>query len=350
MRSMKAAVLHALGDLRIEEVGIPKIEKSDDVIVRVRSVGICGSDVHRIMTTGTYRYPLIPGHEFSGQAYETGKDVTGINAGDRVVAVPIKPCFVCDACQKGHYGQCADYDYIGSRCDGAFAEYVRVPARNIIRIPDSITYQEAAVVEPSAVSLHGICKVKVESGDTVIVFGCGVIGLLIMQLAKIMGAANIIAVDILQEKLEYAHSIAGAVTVNANEADPIQRIMDITGNKGGDLAIETAGVCATQVQCLNAVKESGRVLYLGTAHKEITFPPEVFEKLVRKEYTVTGAWNSYSAPFPGREWKTILQYIQDKRLNVKDIITHQCDLTELPEMITKMLKNSIIYGKVLINF
>jgi len=136
---MKAAVLHAPGDLRMEQVPVPSV-KADYVLMKVKAAGICGSDIDRVMKTGTYHFPTIPGHEFCGEIARTGTGVLNWKPGDRAVAAPIMPCYSCSSCQEGNYGQCDNYNYLGSRTDGGFAEYVAVPESNLIRLPDSISY------------------------------------------------------------------------------------------------------------------------------------------------------------------------------------------------------------------
>jgi len=346
---MKAAVLYAPADMRIEEVAVPAIETDDDVLVQVKAVGICGSDIDRIMHTGTYSFPTIPGHEFCGVVEEAGDCSTEFAKGDRVVVAPILPCFKCDSCVLGNYGQCDNYSYLGSRTDGGMAEYVVAPKRNLIRMPDSMSFEEGASVEPAAVTLHGMRQVKIEAGDCVAVFGCGTIGLFAVQFAEIMGATKIIAVDIDETKLDFASKFGASFCINANEVDPVEKIKQLTDNKGTDVVIETAGSNITQEQSLRTAKKKGRVLMLGTAHKDVVLPPETFERIVRYELIVTGAWNSYSAPFPGIEWQAVMDYVKSERLDILSGITQRISLEEIPEMIARMAKRDFLFNKVVIN-
>lgn len=346
-RMMTAAVLHAPADLRIEKVPIPAIS-GKEVLIRVKAAGICGSDLSRVMHTGTYTFPTIPGHEFCGIVECVGPDVTGFAEGDRVVVAPILPCFTCESCRQGHYGQCESYNYIGSRTDGAFAEYVKAPAANLIRLPDSIDYEEGAAIEPAAVTLHGMMKAGGCAKDTVAVLGCGTIGLFAIQLARILGACHVIAVDIDTEKLATAHTVGADSLINALDKDVVKTILASTGNKGADVAVETAGVPTTQEQCLRIAKKHGFVLYLGTAHRDVVFPPSSFEKIIRNELTIAGAWNSYSAPFPGSEWHAIIQYILDGRLKVKPLMSHTFKLEELPDAIRNMYERKYPFHKAIV--
>lgn len=346
--TMMAAVLYAPGDLKVEKVPLPKLDDEKNVLVKVMAVGVCGSDLDRVMKTGTYSFPTIPGHEFAGIIEKTNND-SKFKKGDRVVVAPLIPCFKCEYCQQGYFGQCKDYDFIGSRCDGAFAEYVAVPERNILKIPENVSFTEGATIEPAAVSLHGMRKIGVNVGDNVLVLGCGAIGLFAIQFAKIMGATNVIAVDIEDEKLELARKVGADITINSKIKDAVNEIMILTGD-GVDLTVETAGVAATQEQSLRTTKKQGRVLYLGTAHKEVVFPPQSFEKILRNEIKIVGSWNSYSGPYPGTEWTACIDYISQKRLDCKSLVTHEMKLESAFETIQKMQQRSFSFTKVVFSF
>lgn len=346
---MMGAVLHAPGDLRIEQVAKPVIGKdSDEVLVKVEAAGICGSDLDRVMVTGTYHFPTIPGHEFCGVVEEVGDQVNAFRPGSRVLVSPILPCGHCSSCQEGNYGQCDHYNYLGSRTDGGFAQYVKVPEKNLIHLPDEISFIEGAAAEPAAVTLHGIMRLNFRPGDCAVVLGCGTIGLFAIQFAKIMGAASVIAVDIDDQKLELARKAGARYTINGTSSSVIDEVKKYTFDKGADIVIETAGTSRTQVQSIEICKKHGQVLYLGTAHRDVVIPPEVFEYIVRNEVTITGSWNSYSAPFPGREWQAVLEFIQEGRLDLKSFITHEYPLQCAPKVIKEMKDRKFMFNKVVL--
>lgn len=344
---MKAAVLYAPGDLRVVEVPIPDKIGSDEVLIKVRAAGICGSDLDRVMKAGTYSFPTIPGHEFCGEVEETGCNVSSFKKGDRVVVVPILPCFLCEFCQQGNYGLCSDYNYLGSRTDGGFAQYVKVPSKNIIEMPETISFVEGAVVEPASVALHGVNKADIKAGDTVAVLGCGTIGLFAIQFVKLLGAGKVIATDISHEKLEIAKILGADLCIDVAENDVVQSIMDITGNKGVNVAIETAGINQTQEQCLCIAKKQGRIVYFGTAHRDVVIRADIFESIVRNELKITGSWNSYSAPFPGMEWKVTLDFIAAGKLKLLPLISHTFDLYDAPKVFKDMTERKYIFNKVI---
>lgn len=344
---MKAALLYAPGDLRVENVPVPEGLAPDEALIKVRAAGICGSDLDRVMKTGTYQFPTIPGHEFCGEVAGAGAAGSEFAVGDKVVVAPIIPCYQCEFCQGGRFGQCNHYNYLGSRTHGAFAQYVKAPLKNLLRMPEGISFREGATVEPASVTLHGMRKVGVETGDAVAVLGCGAIGLFAVQFAKIMGATRVIAVDVVAAKLDLAAQSGADICLNAATVDPVAAIRDLTAGRGVNVAVETAGVHVTQEQCLRIAKKLGRVLYLGTAHQAVTIPPQSFEAIVRNELTIVGAWNSFSAPFPGVEWQATLEFIQAGRLKIEPLITHTFPLDKAAEVFKDLYARKYFFNKVI---
>ncbi len=347
MDKMNSATLFAPGDLRYVQVDKPEIKNSNDVLVRIKSAGICGSDLDRVLFKGTYHFPTIPGHEFSGVVEDAGEAVTTVIPGSRVVVAPMIPCMNCANCAKGNYGQCVNYDFIGSRRDGAFTEYVIVPERNILVMPDEVSFDEGAIVEPAAVTLHGMKKVGINPGDFVAVLGCGPIGQIAIQLARIMGATKIAAVDVVEGKLTEAKGIGADYIINSMKDDPVKILKELTGGNMADVVIETAGSPITQEQCFRAGANLGRVLFLGTAHKDINIPAESFEMMVRGELSMVGSWNSYSAPFPGVEWRSILEYLASGLLNLKALISHRFPMEQAPLVFGRLKNREFAYNKIL---
>ncbi|MCL1897126.1 MAG: alcohol dehydrogenase catalytic domain-containing protein, partial [Clostridiales bacterium] len=209
---MKALNLYDIGDLRYEEAPMPEPE-ADEVLLKVLAAGICGSDVPRVFSTGTYYFPTIPGHEFAGEIVAAGTDVSRSLIGKRAAVFPLLPCFACDACKGENYASCQNYDYYGSRRDGAFAEYIAVKAWNLVLIPENVPTVWAAMTEPCAVAVHAVGEADVRKNDTVCIFGAGAIGLIIAQLARGMDA-RVILLDIDDEKLAFATHLGFSNTLN----------------------------------------------------------------------------------------------------------------------------------------
>jgi L-iditol 2-dehydrogenase len=344
--SMTAAVLHKPGDLRYEKTGIPEISDGE-VLIRVRAAGNCGSDLKRIMVEGTYHFPCIPGHEFSGEVAETGKSVNGLKAGDRVTAAPLIPCMKCEWCMQGQYNMCDDYDYIGSRSDGAFAEYVKVPAANVVRLPARVDFEDGAATDPAAVALHAIRRAGgVHAGETVAVLGAGPIGMLACQWVRALGAGKVIATDVFEEKLKVARDLGADVTVDARRSDVVNRIMEETGGRGADLLMETAGSLDTHIQALLAARKRGRIILIGRAYRDMLMPDEVFTKVFRRELVVYGAVNS-NFSLHDHEWKTTVDYMASGKIVIKPLISHRLPMSAIGETFRKMHNGEIMYNKII---
>ena len=188
---MDALVLHGIGDLREEQVGVPE-PKVGEVRVKIGYCGVCGSDIPRCFVKGTYHFPTVPGHEFAGIIDALGEGVDGFEVGQPVAVFPLLWCGKCEACERKAYAQCSDYDYLGSRSDGAFADYVTAPTANLIPVPDGVSLREAAMAEPAAVARHAVQRAgEMKDGESVAVFGAGPIGLMVAQWARAAGGDTI---------------------------------------------------------------------------------------------------------------------------------------------------------------
>lgn len=343
IEKMKAFVLEAPGVFKLKnDVPIP-IPKKNEVLLRVKAVGICGSDIPRIMITGAYRHPLIPGHEFSGEVVSLGENVEEDLVGMRAAVYPLIPCNSCQWCKKGLYNLCDNYDYMGSRRDGAFAEYVCVPISNLVRIPEKVPFEYAALTEPAAVAFHGLKNARLKKGDNVVIFGAGPIGLILCQIAKLLGASSIWIIDIINQKLEIAKKYDWAETINASEENIIEEIYSKLPN-GADLVIDTSGTSNALHQAISITRKHGRLLLIGNPHGDIRILQQPFERILRHELRLIGTWNSIMY----NEWKQILQWMMSGEINVEPIITHRISLDELPDIIQLMHERKIIYGKVLV--
>ncbi len=344
---MKAAVLHAPGDLRCEEVPVPEID-AGEVLVRVMAAGICGSDIGRVMVTGTYRFPTVPGHEFSGRVEKVGSKVRGLSSGDKVAVAPLMPCFRCEWCQAGKFSLCDSYDFLGSRSDGAFAEYVKAPARNVLKVPDDVSYEVAATIEPAAIILHGIHKLNISVGDAVAVVGCGALGYFALQFAKLSGAQPLIAIDVDEDKLELARRVGADICINPSREDAVQAVRAATGGRGVAVALECAGSAPGRDLSILVTAKQGTIMLYGTAYGDVTIAEKAFARMVREELVVIGSWNSYSLPFPGKEWFDIIELLRTNRLLVEPLITHRAGLDEAPSIFKRLKQRTFgPYHKIL---
>ena len=345
---MKAGVLHSQQDIRYEEVPDPKI-KSNEVLVKMRAVGICGSDIPRVLGESAHYYPIVLGHEFSGDVVKVGSDVDSVKTGDRVAGVPLIPCHVCSDCKKGNYSQCKNYTFIGSRIQGAFAQYVAVPENNVVKFDNSVTYEQGAFFEPSTVALHGIYCTDYKGGEDVAILGGGTIGLFAAQWAKIFGAKRVFVFDISEERLNLAKKLGVDVTINTGLKNFMDEPMNMTDGKGFGYIFETAGLNITMNMAFSLAAKKAGVCFVGTSARDLTFTAETFEKMNRKEFKLTGSWMSYSAPFPGKEWDLTAKYFADGRLKFADeLIYKQMPLANISDAFDLFKEPGQVKGKILL--
>lgn len=331
---MKALVVEGPQKLIYKDVPVPRIN-ADEVLVRVKACGICGSDIARVRDGGVHFFPIIVGHEFSGVVVQTGNDVKNVSLGDHVSAAPLLPCGSCESCLSGHPAMCNSYSFIGSRQNGAMAEYVAVPSKNILQLPKDMEFDKAACIEPLTVAIHGVERAGLlRSGSSAVVYGCGTIGVLTVQCLLAKGIKKIIAIDIDEHKLQLVKNMGVNDIINSSKID-VEKYFQEEGK--ADYVYETAGVNSLQSQILKLVKKNGRVVYIGTAQKDVTIPAKSFELILRGELNVTGSWMSYSSPFPGKEWSAAIEYLNSGIVDVSKIITHRFPLEAGYEAFLTML-------------
>ena len=346
---MKAGVVHAKEDLRYEEIEKPKAEPGK-VIVKVKYTGICGSDVPRVNGDACHYYPNVLGHEFSGVIDEVGPGVTNVKPGDRVAGMPLVPCMECEDCQRGDYSLCKHYSFIGSREFGSFAEYVSVPEKNVVKIGDSVDFIKGAFFEPATVALHGLERTGYKGGKTVAILGGGTIGIMTMQWAKIFGAKKTVVFDIVDERLDLAKRLGADAGINTKNEDFMDQAMELTGGRGFDYVYETAGNTITMKMAFKLAANKAGLCFIGTPTRELTFTVDEWENMNRKEFTLTGSWMSYSAPFPGHEWELTAHYFGTGELKFDDSFIYKIvPLSNIAEAFTWFKTPGLVKGKVLID-
>lgn len=346
---MKAGVVHAREDIRYEEIEKPSV-KPGKVLVKVKYTGICGSDVPRVNGDACHYFPNVLGHEFSGIVEEVGVGVTSVRPGDRVAGIPLVPCMKCEDCQKGNYSLCKHYSFIGSREFGSFTEYVVVPEYNVCRFSEEVSFEEGALFEPATVALHGLERLDYRGGRTVAVLGGGTIGMFVMQWAKIYGAGKVVVFDIADERLKLGKRLGADAGINTLEPDFMEKAMALTNGKGFDYVYETAGNATTMKMAFRLAANKAQVCFVGTPTKELVFSVEDWENINRKEFTLTGSWMSYSAPFPGHEWSTVAHCFQTGELKMDDsFIFRKMPLKDIAEAFELYQTPGAVKGKILID-
>ena len=325
--TMKAAVLHAVNDLRYEDVQMPEF-KEGEVLLKVKAAGVCGSDIPRIFTKGTYHFPTIPGHEFAGQIVAGDPELVGRKA----AVFPLLPCRKCAACEVGEFANCSDYDYYGSRRDGAFAEYIAIDKRNLILMDDSVSYEAASMMEPGAVARCAIRKCEIKLGDTVVIFGAGPIGLIAAQWAKVAGAGLVRIVDISPEKIEFAKKFGF-------------ELYDSERDGKADCVIEGTGVTPGLNNCIDAVKSHGTIVLMGNPAHDMTIKQSVYSQILRKEVTLKGTWNS-SYNQVVNDWYATADAMKNGTVKYEELITHKFPLEKCHEALEMMRDKKEFFTKV----
>lgn len=345
---MKAYVLREINGFHLEDVEEP-IVKDNEVLVAVKAAGICGSDIPRIYQTGTYSYPLIPGHEFSGVVEKLGKNVDKAWLGQRVGVFPLIPCKSCIPCQTKQYEMCRHYSYIGSRKDGAFAEYVAVPAENLIQLPESVTFEEAAMFEPMSVAVHSMRRVVPKASDTVAVCGLGTIGLLLVMFLLEAGVQNILVIGNkeFQKKTILKMGLSETSYCDCREFDATQWIMEKTDGNGVDVFFECVGKNETFTQAVNLTAPAGKIMLVGNPYSDMNLEKSVYWKILRNQLTVTGTWNSTFTHEKNDDWHYVLERLVDKRIGPAELISHRFSLEQLEQGFHIMRDKSEDYVKVM---
>jgi L-iditol 2-dehydrogenase len=286
----------------------------------------------------------------SGVVAEVGEGTRGFAAGDRVVAFPLLWCGSCAACELGVYARCTDYDYLGSRRDGGFGEYVVAPVRNLLRLPPEVPLDLAALAEPAAVALHALRRCdRTVVGQTVVVFGAGPIGILVAQWAGLMGAARVIMFDPVDARRELALRCGADLALDPRQDPARERVGALTAGNGAPVCIEAAGVPSALTAACECVAPGGVVVLLGNPSSDATLPRALLSRLLRTEATLVGVWNStYSHMAPGDDWTTAVGAMGARALDPGALITGRVALDDACEVLDSLRSGRSPHMKVLI--
>ena len=347
MSTMKANVLHAVGDLRFEEVAMPVL-KPGEVLVKVRACGICGSDVPRVFQNGTYHFPTIPGHEFAGEVVDAYDEANKKLIGTRAAIFPLIPCMECNSCKQGKYEMCTHYNYLGSRCDGGFAQYVAAPVWNLAPIPDNVPFEQAAMCEPISVALHALRQTNIQLGDKVVIYGPGTIGGLIAQWCRAWGATKVMLVGNNSSNFDTVKKVGFDLICNSDETDPVAWVKEQTDGNGADVAIEAVGCAATFCSCLLSARPGGTVLAVGNPHGDYLLPRDTYWQILRKQLTIHGTWNSGFNASDKNDWLTAIDAMANGLIDADTLITHRFPLENTLTGLELMRDNKEPFCKVMI--
>ena len=307
----------------------------DDVLVRIKASGICGSDVHGFTgKTGRRLPPLIMGHEAAGVVEKMGKNVEGFAKGDRVCFDSTVYCNKCEACVNGRYNHCEKRQVLGVsvpsfKRHGAFAEYIAVPSWIVFKIPDELSFVNAALLEPASIGTHAANRAPITADDTVVVIGAGTIGLFILQGARLRGAAKIIVADINEFRLDLARRLGADIVVNPLESDVRQIVLAETQDKGADVTIEAVGYAKTFADAVALAKVGGYVVAVGNLEKEAEFDLQQF---IARELTFTGSYASSG------EFSQCIDLVASGKINVEPLISDVVPLRDGAAAFQRLLK------------
>ena len=319
---MKAAVFLAVGKWQVEQR--PDLSAgAGQVLIEVEAAGVCRTDTHIFRGEFPARFPIIPGHEFSGIVRQVGPGVTALSPGQRVSVDPVIACGWCEYCRRSKPHFCRNFTALGVDIDGGFAAQCLVPAINAYPVHQGVSAEQAALAEPVACCIHGLELAAPEAGDCVAILGSGWIGLLMVQLALIHGAGRVVVSERLAQRRELAAALGAHAVVDASAPDSEQRLRDECGG-GADLVIECVGAAETNRQAIALARDGGCVLVFGVAPPEAEITVRPYE-IYRRELRVIGA---FSTP---RKHAAALSLLAGKRLKVEPMITHRFGLDRLGE-------------------
>lgn len=376
---MHAQVLESVGNITYKEVPKPMLSFGD-VLVEVKAAGICGSDIPRIYTNGAHNMPLIPGHEFAGKVV----CAPGVGAkwmGKRVGVFPLIPCHNCPQCLEKKYEMCKHYDYLGSRSDGAYADFVKVPRWNLIELPDNVSYEVAAMLEPMAVALHAIRQAGLdinpadgqgqsiaslenvdnkENADTpnftdvhqpkALVIGLGTIGLFVCMHLSAMGIETY-AIGNKDYQKDQALSIGldeEHIKIGKDVEANTSWIYERTDGNYADFVFECVGRQETLVEALESAKPAGTVVTVGNPFSDMTLPRDTYWKILRSQLTLCGTWNSSFTHEDHDDWNTVIRMLSEGLIHPENLISHRFPLEDLTKGLEIMRDKTEPYTKVMI--
>ena len=329
---MKSLLLSSYNNLEIAEMPVPAVG-AGEVLVRVEACGICGSDVHGYDGGSGRRIPpIVMGHEAAGTVASIGSGVTGFAVGDRVTFDSTVYCGECAFCKRGEVNLCDNRQVIGVSCGdyrrhGAFAEYVAVPQRILYQLPDGIAFSEAAMLEAASVALHAVRVSDVKSGETALVIGAGMIGLLTLQAAHAFGCAKVLIADIDETRLKLARDVGADATLFGSGEKIVAEVMKLTSGRGVDITYEAVGRNETVATAIDCTRKGGTVTLIGNIRPEVTMP---LQKVVSRQLRLQGSCASAG------EYPQAIELIAAGKIKVGPLITAVAPLEEGPQWFSRL--------------
>lgn len=341
---MKALLLREYKKLEVVDMPVPEIGP-EDLLVRVKACGICGSDIHGYDgSTGRRLPPLVMGHEAAGLVEAVGSQVADLQPGDRITFDSTVSCGNCRFCRKGRINLCDNRQVLGVstpefRRHGAFAEYVAVPRRIAFKLPESLPFEHAAMIEAVSVAVHAVNRTPIELGDSAVVVGSGMIGLLVIQCLRLAGCGLIIAVDLEDNKLDLARTLGADIGLNPKRDDVPKRVAGLTGGAGADIAMDVVGATAPIQTALSSLRKGGSLTLVGNITPKIELP---LQAVVSREVTLYGSCASNG------EYPQCIDLLSRGAIKVNPIISAKASLAEGPAWFERLYNNEPNLMKVII--
>lgn len=342
--NMRALLLTDYKQMEVTEVDEPEVGP-DDVLVQVEACGICGSDIHGYDgSTGRRIPPLIMGHEAAGIVVGTGQNVTDLPNGSRVTFDSMVSCGDCDFCKSGAINLCDHRMVLGVSCGdyrrhGAFAERISVPRRIVYSLPESLSFEHAALVEAVSVAVHAANLTPVKGSDTAVVIGAGMIGLLAIQAIRAAGANRVIAVDLSEKRLAVAKQVGADVVLRSDQCDVPKTIQDLTSGRGADIALEVVGATATVVAAIESVRKGGHVTLIGNVSPKVEIP---LQSIVTREISLQGTCGCNG------EYPQCIELMEKGAIDVAPLITSKIGLRDGPKWFERLHKGDPDQMKVVV--
>lgn len=298
-------------------------------LFHVKACGVCGSDIPRMLEGKAYHYPIVVGHEFAGIVEDSTNPSL---VGKRAAVFPILPCGKCEFCAREEYANCVSYNYYGSRCDGGMQDYLLIKEENLVFLPDNVSYEAGAMTEPTAVCLHAMKKAKITKDTRALIYGAGTIGMLCAMWAKHFGAKSVTLSDIDEGKLAMAKALGFEVA---------------TGEEQADLVVEASGASAALLGGIDRVSPFGTLLLVGNTAKDVVIPKEAYSKILRKQLTLMGSWNSdYKQTC--NDWADSVAAIASGSFDPTVLITHRFALTDAEALVKLINERGELFQKIML--
>ncbi len=341
----KAAIMHGVNNIVVEELPMPSLTNEGDVLIKIKSVGICGSDIHFYkdgkIGAMVLEYPHILGHESAGEVVKVGKAVNNLKIGDRVAVEPGRPCLKCEFCRTGKYNLCPDMEFMSAPVEGAFTEYSIRPAHFCFKIPENVSYDEGAMCEPLAVALQALKKGHVGGGKKIAIMGCGPIALTILLACRAYGCTDIYMTDIVDYRLEKALELGATNAINSAKTDAVKEIISLTNGCGVDVVFDATGHDAVYRMITDIVVRGGYIVLVGMGPKEYS---EINIAAIRdNEISLVGVFRYDNV------YKQAIDMIAKGIIDMKQIISHNAALDNIEKAIVMVHDKDDFVIKTVVN-